>query len=196
MTRGRKAQPDEIKELRGNPGKRRLVALEAAKKAQRLTPAPPPVIATPEWLSETQAAIFRKIVDEFQQNRIARITDTSAYGRWASYMTEWIDAKQQLGTAGRFVKIESNHGTRYALHPLFQIMVKLEAMIVKLEADLGLNPAARQNIIRGMSNLTPGDLFGKIPAAPDSEEDIEDDIDNPNGIESPLGFLQGAGKPN
>ena len=196
MTRGRKAQPDEIKELRGNPGKRRLVALEAAKKARRIAPAPPPLIETPAWLSDAQAAIFRKIVDEYQQNRIARVTDVNAYGRWATYMTEWIDAKQQLGNGGRFYKIESNHGTRMALHPLFQVMVKCEAMIVKLEADLGLNPAARQNIIRGMSNLTPGDLFGKTPIAPDSEDDIEDDIDNPDGIESPLGFLQGTGKPN
>lgn len=195
MTRGRKSQPDEIKELRGNPGKRRLLALEDAKKQRRRLPAPLPKIETPAWLDERQAAIFRMVVDEFQQNRIARGTDASAYGRWATYMAEWIDAKVQLGTGGRFYKIVSNHGERMALHPLFQVMVKCEAMIVKLEADLGLNPAARQNIIRGMSNLTPGDLFGKTLVS-ETDEDIEDDIDNPNGIETPLSFLQGPSKPN
>lgn len=194
MTRGRKAQPEEIKELRGNPGKRRLVALEAAKKQQRVAPAPPPRIETPEWLKgQREAAIFRIVVDEYQQNRIARSTDIHAYGRWAHYMARWIDAKEQLGDTSSFYQIESNHGKRLALHPLLVVMFRCEAEITKQEDRLGLNPAARQNIIRGMSSLPTADLFGKIPQP---SEDDDDELAQATAIESPLGFLQGIGKPN
>lgn len=197
MTRGRKAQPEEIKEIRGNPGKRRLLALEAARKQQRVAPAPPPKIETPKWLNgEREAAIFRLVVDEYQQNRIARPTDIHAYGRWAHYMARWIDAKEQLGDTASFYQIESNHGKRLALHPLLVVMFRCEAEITKQEDRLGLNPAARQNIIRGMSTLAPGaDLFGNVPQPP---ADDDDEIAQATAIEaeSPLGFLQGSGKPN
>ena len=144
MTRGRKAQPDEIKELRGNPGKRRLVALEAAKKAQRIAPAQAPVIETPSWLNnDREIAIFRSVVDEYQQNRIARKTDVAAYARWAHYLRRWIEAKEQLGDSGMYYKVESNHGSRLALHPLLVVMFRCEAEITKQEDRLGLNPAAR-----------------------------------------------------
>lgn len=195
MTRGRKSQPDEIKELRGNPGKRRLVALEAAKKQQRTTPKPPATIETPDWLKgEREAAIFRMVVDEYQQNRIARATDIHAYGRWAHYMARWIEAKEQLGDNSSFYQVESNHGKRLALHPLLVVMFRCEAEITKQEDRLGLNPAARQNIIRGMSSLPAADLFGKIPTPPSVDDD--DELAQATAIESPLGFLQGTGKPN
>lgn len=197
MTRGRKAQPDEIKEIRGNPGKRRLLALEAAKKQQRLAPAPPPAIETPDWLSnEREIAIFRLVIEEYQQNRIARKTDVHAYARWAHYMRRWIEAKEALGDSGMYYQVESNHGKRLALHPLLVVMFRCEAEITKQEDRLGLNPAARQNIIRGMSTLAPGaDLFGQVPASADRPDD-DDDLAEATALESPLGFLQGAGKPN
>lgn len=195
MTRGRKAQPDEIKEMRGNPGKRRLLALEAAKKgrAKGATPAAAQ-IATPDWLNNArEIAIFRLVVDEYQQNRIARATDIHAYARWAHYMRRWIDAKEQLGDTSSFYQVESNHGKRLALHPLLVVMFRCEAEITKQEDRLGLNPAARQNIIRGMSNLTSTDLFGQVPTPP---PDDDDELAEATAHESPLGFLQGAGKPN
>lgn len=197
MTRGRKAQPDEIKELRGNPGKRRLLALEAAKKQQRIAPAPPSKIETPEWLSnEREIAIFRMVIEEYQQNRIARTTDVHAYARWAHYMRRWIDAKEALGDTSSFYQIESNHGKRLALHPLLVVMFRCEAEITKQEDRLGLNPAARQNIIRGMSTLAPGaDLFGQVPQGAGQADD-DDDLAEATAVESPLGFLTGAGKPN
>ncbi len=197
MTRGRKAQPDEIKELRGNPGKRRLVALEAAKKARRIAPAPPPLIETPNWLSnDREIAIFRSVVDEYQQNRIARKTDVAAYARWAHYLRRWIEAKEQLGDSGMYYKVESNHGSRLALHPLLVVMFRCEAEITKQEDRLGLNPAARQNIIRGMSSLpASADLFGQLPKEADQADD-DDELAEATAVESPLGFLSGAGKPN
>lgn len=195
MTRGRKAQPEEIKEMRGNPGKRRLLALEAARKGQTAaTAAAADVIATPEWLNNArEQAIFRLVVDEYQQRRIARATDIHAYARWAHYMRRWIDAKEQLGENSSFYQVESNHGKRLALHPLLVVMFRCEAEITKQEDRLGLNPAARQNIIRGMSSLGTADMFGKVPTPP---PDDDDDIAEATAIESPLGFLQGIGKPN
>lgn len=197
MTRGRKSQPDEIKEMRGNPGKRRLLSLEAAQKQQQqIVPVAPTRIETPDWLSnDREIAIFRLIVDEYQQNRIARKTDVHAYARWAHYMRRWIEAKEGLGEAGMYYQVESNHGKRLALHPLLVVMFRCEAEITKQEDRLGLNPAARQNIIRGMSTLSTGaDLFGQVPK-PDQTDD-DDELANADPIESPLGFLQGTGKPN
>lgn len=198
MTRGRKAQPDEIKELRGNPGKRRLLALEAARKNRPpVAPARVPKIEAPDWLGEREVTLFRSVVDEFQQNRIARGTDVNAYARWAAYMAKWIVAKEKLGDSSMFYWVESAHGKRMALHPLAKLMFECEKAIVKLESDLGLNPAARQTIIRGMSTLAPGaDLFGQVPQSAADQRDDEDEFVEPEVIESPLGFLQGSSKPN
>jgi len=168
MARGRRSQPDALKALKGNPGKRKLVFDNAGKGG-----AVPHslAVAVPDFLThERERTIFTRIVDDYLQRRIARPADITAYGRWASYVHRWVSCKELLEGKQTFYQVVSNHGTRWARLPMFKDMLDLERVLQSLEDRLGLNPVARQNIIRGLSSMPAalGGLFGDEPAQTDT----------------------------
>lgn len=193
MTRGRKALPDEIKQLKGNPGKRKLyLSAEAGDDAGGLTP--------PDFVSRPlEKLIFARACDALAAARFVRRTDIFALGRWAVYMAQWVEIKKRLsrrkGTAETEIKADvyyetkSRHGTMLRVHPLWASLYKIDQHLMSLEDRLGLNPTSRQAIVRGLINapqLPPGDLFGdgaEKPAAPEKPQE-------PAGESvGPLGFL-------
>lgn len=197
MARGRRPVPDEIQALKGNPRKRRLSLKSARGDAPKseLQPAKPPVLTIPDFLTgERERAIFRNVVEDYLQRRVARPPDLTAYARWAHYLDRWIICKEALDGKATFFTSESRHGKLLRRHPLFKDQLDMERVLQSLEDRLGLNPVARQNIIRGLAALPPalGDLFGdeKPPAeaAPDAPELPE------VPAESPLNFLHGSSR--
>src|SRR5665213_1758103 len=108
MSRGRRAQPDAVKALKGNPGKRKLALNDAGKEDShaRSTPA---AVLPPEFLThDREKSIFTKIVTDYLQRRIARPVDITAYGRWAAYVHKWVSCKEQLDGKATWYKIASN----------------------------------------------------------------------------------------
>lgn len=199
MARGRRALPDEVKALKGNPGKRRMALKSAAGETVKAE-SPRAILAIPEFLThERERDIFRKIVDDYMQRRIARAPDLTAYARWASYVHRWVSCKEKLDGKSTYFKSSSKHGELLRRHPLFKDMLDLERVLQSLEDRLGLNPTARQNIIRGLSAMPAalGGLFGDEQPAESDKPEISDG-DAPDGPPpvSPLGFLQAAGKPH
>jgi phage terminase small subunit len=190
MARGRRAQPDEVKALKGNPGKRRL-ALEGAGRPDRQTKVGP--IPIPEFLTnDREREIFKRIIDDYLQRRIARPTDLTAYARWASYVHRWVSCKEQLDGKATWFKSESKWGALLRRHPLFKDMLDLERVLQSLEDRLGLNPIARQNIIRGLAAVPPalGGLFGEED--PPKEDRPQPEMETPAADVGPLGYLQAA----
>jgi phage terminase small subunit len=183
--RGRRAVPDEIKALKGNPGRRPLG--EAAR-----TVAPPIApVWVPEFLvGEREITIYRRVVDDYVQRRIARQADLNAYGRYAYYLNRWIGCAEQLVGKATWFQSESRWGKLLRRHPVFKDQLDLERVIQSLEDRLGLNPVSRQNIIRGLSTLPPalGGLFASEP--PEGEPSPVGET--PELPESPVGFLQRA----
>lgn len=195
MPRGRRSQPDEVKALKGNPGKRRLALTKkpAAKPARTRAPVTP----IPAFLTDKrEREIFRRIVDDYLQRRIARTPDLTAYARWAHYVHRWIDCKEKLDARGgdTFFESESKHGKLLRRHPLFKDQLDVERVLQSLEDRLGLNPIARQNLIRGLAALPPalGELFGddEKPRSEAPEPDAPAKSPEVPAPESPLGYLQ------
>lgn len=196
MTRGRRPIPDEIKELKGNPGKRRL-SLDKARGKSDAAPKPAAALQIPEFLSGVrEREIFRRVVEDYLQRRVARAPDLTAYGRWAHYLDRWIICKETLQGKATYFKSESKHGTLLRRHPVFKDQLDLERVLQSLEDRLGLNPVARQNIMKGLAALPPalGDLFGDEPPPTDSPREPEQAPQAP--VESPLAFLQRPGQLN
>lgn len=197
MSRGRRAQPDAVKALKGNPGKRKL-ALTRAGKSDR--GAKHVAIQPPEFLTaERERVIFTRVVDDYLQRRVARAPDLTAYARWASYVHRWISCKEQLDGKATWFKSTSKHGDLLRRHPLFKDMLDLERVMQSLEDRLGLNPIARQNIIKGLSAMPAalGGLFGEEqPAGEDKPQPDDPSPEQQPPAISPLGFLQSAGKPH
>ncbi len=202
MSRGRRAIPDEVKALRGNPGKRRLALKHAAKgeKTQTSDVLPRSVLAIPEFLTqEREREIFRKVVEDYLQRRVARAPDLTAYARWATYVHRWWICKEGLDGKATWIRTSSKHiEDMPRRHPMFKDMLDLERVLQALEDRLGLNPTARQNIIRGLSAM-PAALGGLFGDEPSSDGDKPQETDAQLMPEAPtvsaLGFLQ-TGKPH
>ena len=185
MARGRKALPDEIKALKGNPGKRKLnLQTPEAQEARK--------IEQPKFLKgETEKAIFKRVSDELNRIRFIKHTDIDVLGRWCYYMSKWISLKHRVDAKNADVYYEtaSKHGTMLRTHPIFASLLQIERMLMALEDRLGLNPSSRQTVMRGLinaPNIPAADLFGKpaeeAPKAPAKTE--------PQGGKGALGFLQ------
>lgn len=168
--RGRRKQPAEINEMKGNPGKRAATfkrTLNADVAANEGKPVGPSQV--PDFLkAPREQQLFRRVVDDYLQRRVARKTDFMAYARYAAWLHRWILCAEQLHNKATFFKSESKWGTLLRRHPLFKDMLDIERVLQSLEDRLGLNPVARQNIMRGLSALPPalGGLFGDDPPAP------------------------------
>lgn len=196
--RGRKRIPDEVKALKGNPGKRRLVLREAAAEpvdepAEAEIRAP---LAMPEFLTEPrEQEIFRRIMGDQLHRRIARATDVIAYARWAVYVSQWIACRDELKGKSTYYRVTNAHGESLRRHPAFKDQLDLERCMQALEDRLGLSPTARQNIIRGLSAMPAalGEFLADEPRdLPATVKQVEPEV-SPAPI-GPLGYLQNAGK--
>jgi phage terminase small subunit len=192
MSRGRHRQPDELKALRGNPGKRKL-----AKPGQNLPAVAKrePLVAPDFLTTEPEKKIFKLVVEDYLQGAIARPSDVNAYARYAVYLARWMAAKEFMNGIPSFVQVISNHGQRLARHPLIKDMLDFEKVLQSLEDRLGLNPVARQNIVRGLAALPPalGNLFGDDPQ--DENMPVDDAVEVGEGDDDPVGYLQRAAGP-
>jgi phage terminase small subunit len=94
---GRRAQSPELKEARGNPGKRpikKVATVVAHIKLQR-----------PAWL--TDAA--KKVWDQLQGSlHFLRETDSNVFGRYCVYLTDWVTATKAIKTSGGAVYTTSS----------------------------------------------------------------------------------------
>lgn len=161
MTRGRKPQSDEMKAAKGNPGRRKLQGADQAKPAEQLKK-----VDIPEFLvAPRERELFRRVIEDYVLRRIARKPDLTAYARWAHYVHRWILCKETLEGKATWYKTESNHGEMLRRHPMFKDQLDLERVLQSLEDRLGLNPVARQNIVRGLAAVPPAmqGLFADEP---------------------------------
>lgn len=198
MPRGRRPLPDEIKALRGNPGKRKL-AQDQDASGKKPPPKKPILIEPPAFLTdEREKQIFLRVVKDFMPRNVAHSSDLTAYGRWAAYVHRWIHCKEQLDGKETYYISESKWGVLRRRHPFFKDMLDLERVLQTLEDRLGLNPIARQNLIRGLAALPAplGGLFDDPPPEDAGEQDGTAPEPLPAPEESPLGYLHDASRLN
>lgn len=152
MPRGRKRLPDAVVAMKGERRHHRqpeAMPLPAVLVRQ--------AVEIPDWLTSNGARqIFRKVVEDYLQRRIIRAPDFIVAARWAHYLDRWIAAKDG------------------PLTPL----VEMERMMRPLEDRLGLSPAARQDILRGLAAM-PG-AIGEMLAT-----------EKPSGGSPPVGETAG-----
>lgn len=190
MTRGRKALPDEIKALKGNPGKRRLMV---GNPEEQVGP-----VKAPDYLSTPdERAIFARVATQLAAVRFVRQTDADVLARWCVYMAKWVSIKKRLQDGRRknadvYYETKSKHGTMLRAHPLFASMLKIESHLMSLEDRIGLNPSSRQAILRGIinaPNLPANDLFGDGAEKPPAPAMTPGDKAVADAAMGALGFL-------
>jgi len=167
--RGPIPKPTAMKEAAGNPGKRVLSKGE---------PAPPPGDPeAPAWLSEAGRAQWTAIAPVLVAMRTLTVADTGVFARYCEMLVRWIECSRlvrEIGTTYAVRDAPTKKGepgqVRYwAEFPHTSEWRKLAEALLRLEAHLGLTPAARSRI-----NVTPVGV--PAPAGPAvSDEQAERD---------------------
>lgn len=189
MPRGRRALPDEVKALKGNPGKRRLILDQADQDTG-------PIKAPSYVTTVMEREIFKRVSAQLSSVRFIKATDSDALARWAVWMAKWVDIKKRLSTkkADVYYETKSRHGKMLRAHPLYASMIQIDKQLMALEDRIGLNPTSRQAILRGLINapsLPTGSLFGEgveKPQEPVVTADERQEI--AANVSGPLGFLK------
>lgn len=189
MPRGRRALPDEVKALKGNPGKRRLVFDQAQPEGG-------PVKAPSYVTTVMEKEIFKRVSAQLSNVRFIKPTDSDALARWAVWMAKWVDIKKRLSAkrADVYYETKSKHGKMLRAHPLYASMIQIDKQLMALEDRIGLNPTSRQAILRGLINapqLPNGSLFGDEVAKPQAPTMTDADRKEvATNMDGPLGFLK------
>ncbi|MEO1223331.1 MAG: phage terminase small subunit P27 family [Pseudomonadota bacterium] len=178
MPRGRRPQPEAVREAKGNPGKRKSAA--------------PPAdtgddiggLGVPENLDEREARVWRTLVPALVQLRFVKRTDWPALERYCHWTVRFWDAREKI-KANDAVYVTSSPHIDHMLrqNPWFGILVRAEKMLQDLEDRIGLNPTARQRILMQRAAGPTGELpLGDQPPK-----------EAPKPAQSPIGMLSGGG---
>ena len=162
--RGRKPDPAEVKDAKGNPGKRKITRTPDA------VPGLP--VDAPKHLPAKAKKVWAALAPQLRQLKFLRATDQEAFTRYCAHLAEYWSLSVDLKKEGTTYETESRHGRMHRINPKFLVRERLENRLEALEDRFGLNPRARQQILQQMASQaglpidTPQQPGSDAPAAP------------------------------
>jgi len=137
--RGPIAEPNSVKWLRGNPGKRRLTA-PTFPGDPNLDPASMP---PPDWLFEEAKEEWRRVVPMLCRAGILLPLDGRLVAIYCNTHAMWVKANERIIREGSVVT--DKHGEMRS-HPAVREARQLLTLSLKLEQELGMTPASRRRL--------------------------------------------------
>lgn len=165
MARGRKAELDEVKRAKGNPGRRPL-----AKPQDGPPPLPPVKDQAPRTLSTEGRKVWGELAPHLARMQFLRATDQAGLARYAENLAGWWKLERKLRREAVVYWTESKHGKIKRINPLFTVQNALEKRLIALEDRLGLSPRARQEILRSLAAQAPQLPGMAVEESPPAEE--------------------------
>lgn len=153
MTRGPKPKPTELKELEGNPGKRRINHQE-----------PKPDVAIPECpphLKGVARTEWTRLTDELHTLKLITKIDRAALAICCTAWADYVKACNKLDKEGEV--IISDQGGMYQ-NPWVAIKKRSMDQVMKFYAEFGMSPSSRTRIkvdAPTEEDEMAGFLFGK-----------------------------------
>lgn len=149
--RGRRPKPTVIKEAAGNPGRRQLNELEPV--------VPPGVPAPPEWLSADARKHWFSLAPMLISMRVLTLADAIPFARYCEVLTRYIELKEFImgkGPTGTTYPIRDGNGKIRCVGELPQAAEfrRLHELLMRLEREFGMTPAAR-SVIRVEPSTMP-----------------------------------------
>jgi len=132
--RGPKQIPTVLKELHGNPGKRRLPENEPEGVGDLWAP--------PAYMDEEQRAQWNYGVDHAPPGLLTG-TDRDIFGAWVCACVEYRKAVLEVRKIGQVVKTKDGNAIQ---NPFLGIMNRQAVLMNRLGAELGFSPAARASL--------------------------------------------------
>jgi P27 family predicted phage terminase small subunit len=136
--RGRKPKPTAIKEIEGNPGKRKLNKNEP--KPEKKAP------KCPEWLEKEAKNEWDRLAIPLEEMGILTEVDMAAFAGYCQSYARWREAEMFLSNYGPIVKTPSGYWQQVPQVSVSQTNLKL---LLKFATEFGLTPSSRSRIIAG-----------------------------------------------
>lgn len=172
MAKGRRPEPAEMQAAKGDPGKRGRDRIVETDALEVLADQPPPQI------TGLAAEVWRELLPSLRQAKFVRRTDHQAFARYCNDVARYWRVTQELDEEGETYWTDTNHGKMKRINPTFIVQERLHKRIEAAEDRIGLNPAARQQMmLRQATVATPGDLFDR-----QSKPALEEETAGPVGI--------------
>lgn len=149
--RGRKSQPAEVKEAKGNPGRRPTGAVSTADVPELSGGAP-------AHLTTEGKKIWRDLAPQLRQTKLIRQTDRLALARYCDTLADYWKVTRELRTKKHVYEAERvDGGKMLRVNPLFMVQDRLARRLDTMEDRFGLTPRARQELFYRLA---------QAPAAP------------------------------
>ncbi|MDO5116198.1 MAG: phage terminase small subunit P27 family [Synergistaceae bacterium] len=132
-TRGRKPKPDAVKKLGGRSHK---------KKEAPLVELPIDAMHEDSYLSIPQG---RELWESLVEAGVARKSDRQAFARYIDLLEVYAKAYSDVAVRGAVLNVGKSE-ERY--NPSWRIMRDAQAELLKLEAEFGLTPSAKQRVMK------------------------------------------------
>lgn len=176
---GRPAKPQALKDLAGNPGRRKprvqgqTVAEVAASASAAGEFAPPKDLTAPErkvWLDE---------LHRWQAAGLAKPSDLTAFRSWVEARALFLRCKRVVDKDGPTYVTKSKHGSMIRERPEVKIMNGLARLMTKLSDQLASNTKQRIATTSQLATAKQYDLFppGASPeGAPQDKKNADDPV--------------------
>lgn len=153
MARGRKSQPAEVKEAKGNPGQRRNVVVPE-------TDLPMAGIKPPRTMSAAAKAVWNECAPALISSRILRQTDVLVFGVFCQTIADYRAAIKDIRKRGATYMIKSNHSDQQyiKINPMVGVRDRALNLIIRYGESLGLTPASRQRLQLGVNLPIAGEF--------------------------------------
>ena len=140
-TRGRKPTPTAIKQLEGNPGKRKLNENEPTPDKK----APP----CPKWLEADAKKEWRRLAKKMELMGILTEVDMAAFAGYCQAYARWKNAEEFITQHGTIFKTPSGYWQQLPQVSIAQTYLK---QMNRFAEQFGLTPASRSRIVADSLN--------------------------------------------
>lgn len=140
-TRGRKPTPTAIKELEGNPGKRKLNDREP--KPEKKAP------SCPKWLEPEAKREWRRLSKKMELMGVLTEVDMAAFAGYCQAYARWKEAEEFITQHGTIVRTPSGYWQQVPQVSIAQTYLKV---MNRFAEQFGLTPASRSRIVADIAN--------------------------------------------
>ena len=151
MAKGRKPIPRGIKQLFGNPGKRKLNDQEPRPDAGLPDP--------PDYLNDEQKAVWAALGGQLARIGVMSHIDANAFARYCIIHCRFLATKKLLddwekdGKTGPVCPA----GSTLTVHPFHTALMQYSKELRALESEFGLSPASRTRLKVDPGRDSPAD---------------------------------------
>ena len=135
-TRGRKPTPTAIKELEGNPGKRKLNDKEP--RPEKKAP------SCPKWLEPEAKKEWKRLAKKMEMMGVLTEVDMAAFAGYCQAYARWKEAEEFITQHGTIVKTPSGYWQQVPQVSIAQTYLKV---MNRFAEQFGLTPASRSRIV-------------------------------------------------